>query len=337
MQHESNPMISVIMPVYNGEKYLKEAIDSILNQTYGDFELIILNDGSTDYTEEIILSYDDPRIAYVENDKNLQIVQALNKGIELAKGKYIARMDADDISLPERFGKQINFMENNTDIDVCGTWMQALGSKTVWEYPESHNEICASMLFNTPISHPSVLMKKSFFENILYDETYNKAEDYALWLSTIDTKKFVNIPIVLYQYRLHEEMTNIVARDKQIKAADRVRQSMFSKLKLIPTKNEWRLHKALVDRKLDINDFLALIVWIEKIVDANNRTGYFDEEGLILSIREYLWQLHSQNTWLGLVVFRHYFMLAKKYRKKMGPKKTIRFFVKCMLHYKYKK
>ena len=115
------PAVSVVMPVYNGEKYLRESIDSILNQTYTDYEFIIVNDGSNDKTEEIILSYNDNRIRYIKNEKNLQIVKSLNRGIELAKGRYIARMDADDISLPRRFEKQITFMENNLEIGVCGT------------------------------------------------------------------------------------------------------------------------------------------------------------------------------------------------------------------------
>ena len=168
------PMISVIMPVYNGEKYLCEAIDSILNQTYTDFEFIILNDGSTDKTEEIILSYDDPRIVYVKNETNLQIVKTLNKGIALAKGKYIARMDADDISLPERFEKQLKFMEQYPSIDVCGTWMRIIDKpKQVWTYPEKHEEIKAQLLFNTPLSHPTLIIKKSFFNDFKYENVAN--------------------------------------------------------------------------------------------------------------------------------------------------------------------
>ncbi|HGF9542707.1 TPA: glycosyltransferase family 2 protein, partial [Acinetobacter baumannii] len=114
-------LVSVVLPAYNAELYLKEAIDSVLSQTFTDFELIILNDGSIDRTEEIILSYNDSRIVYVKNEKNLGLIGTLNKGINLAKGKYIARMDADDICLPERFKKQVDFLEKNNEIDLIGT------------------------------------------------------------------------------------------------------------------------------------------------------------------------------------------------------------------------
>ena len=130
------PLISVILPAYNAERFLEEAIDSILAQTYKNFELIVLNDGSTDRTEEIILSYNDPRIRYIKNESNLKLIKTLNKGIALARGKYIARMDADDISLPTRFEKEIEFMEIHPDIGVCSSKVIHLFSnrKTIFSY-----------------------------------------------------------------------------------------------------------------------------------------------------------------------------------------------------------
>ena len=124
---ESSPIVTVLMPVYNAEKYLAEAINSILNQTFTNYELLIINDGSTDKSEEIILKYSDKRIRYIKNDKNIRLVATLNKGIELAKGKYIARMDADDISVPTRLEKQITLLENNEDIGVCGSFLYVFG------------------------------------------------------------------------------------------------------------------------------------------------------------------------------------------------------------------
>ena len=111
------PEITVLMPVYNGEKYLRPAIESILNQTFSDFEFLIINDGSTDNSESIILSYKDERIRYVKNENNLKLIKTLNKGIDLARGKYIARMDADDISLPTRLEREIEYMESHPE---CG-------------------------------------------------------------------------------------------------------------------------------------------------------------------------------------------------------------------------
>ena len=119
-----NPKVTVLMPVYNGEKYLKEAITSILLQTFDDFEFLIINDGSSDASVDIIQSFRDPRIRLVHNDTNIGLIATLNKGLKLAHGKYVARMDQDDISLPRRLEKQTYFMDNNPDVGVCGTWIK---------------------------------------------------------------------------------------------------------------------------------------------------------------------------------------------------------------------
>src|SRR6185295_3491651 len=125
------PQVSVLMSVYNGEKYLKEAMESILNQSFPDFEFLIFNDSSTDSGREIILSFNDPRIVLVDNEKNIGLTKSLNKGLSLAKGKYIARMDADDISDAGRLNEQVNYMEKNSDVAVCGSWVQFLNESEV--------------------------------------------------------------------------------------------------------------------------------------------------------------------------------------------------------------
>ena len=197
--------VSVVMPVYNGEKYLKEAIESILKQSYTDFEFIILNDGSTDKTEEIILSYDDPRIVYVKNENNLQIVETLNKGISLAKGKYIARMDADDISLSERLKKQVDFMDKNPEIGVCGSWVEYFGGQEgIWKTPQKDDEIKMSLFMGSPFSHPSVIIRRDLFsDKCSYSSEYPQAEDYYLWSVLAPRCQFHNIQEVLLRYRIH--------------------------------------------------------------------------------------------------------------------------------------
>ena len=127
-----NPKITVLMPVYNGEKYLREAIGSILNQTFNDFEFLIINDSSTDSTREIILSYDDTRIRLEDNEKNIGLTHSLNKGLRLAKGKYVARMDADDISLPDRLEKQLAVIENNTDVSIVACWIDIIDKNNTY-------------------------------------------------------------------------------------------------------------------------------------------------------------------------------------------------------------
>jgi glycosyltransferase involved in cell wall biosynthesis len=125
----TNPLVTVLMPVYNGEEFLHEAIESILKQTYLNFELLIINDGSTDSSENIILSYPDTRIRYIKNESNIKLIATLNNGFALAQGKYIVRMDADDYSVKERLQKQVAFMEANPEVTLAGSWFETIGDE----------------------------------------------------------------------------------------------------------------------------------------------------------------------------------------------------------------
>jgi len=153
-----NPEVTVLMSVYNGSKYLAEAIESILHQSYTDFEFLIINDGSTDLSEKIIKSYNDRRINYIKNNENIGLTRSLNKGLCLARGKYIARMDADDISMPDRFKEQVDFMEKNENVVACGTFIELFGIKTgKIKYPIKDKEIREKFIFNPPLAHPTAV------------------------------------------------------------------------------------------------------------------------------------------------------------------------------------
>lgn len=199
------------MSVYNGEKYLSEAIESILNQTFKDFEFLIINDGSTDSSREIILSYDDYRIKLIENDNNIGLTKSLNKGVDIACGKYIARMDADDISMPERLEKQVDFMENHEDIAVCGSWFSVIDDKgnilSEVKTQINHEFLFFELFFKNPIGHATTIMRKSVIEHIgRYDPDYVVTQDYYLWFRIIESGyKIHNIDRVLIYYRKHEK------------------------------------------------------------------------------------------------------------------------------------
>ncbi len=212
--NSQTPLVTVLMPVYNGSRYLDEAIESILNQTFMDFEFLIIDDGSTDDSIKIIRSYRDSRIRLVENENNLGQSTSLNKGINLALGEYIARMDQDDISLPERLEEQINYFKNHTDISVLGTWWKAIedgeGNKIYKELrlPEDPDTCAFWMYFygNQPIAHPCSMFKKNEIKELGgYNEYYKVAQDLELWLRALLNKlKFANVPKFLFHYRLHQ-------------------------------------------------------------------------------------------------------------------------------------
>ncbi|WP_052746042.1 glycosyltransferase family 2 protein [Sulfurovum lithotrophicum] len=322
----NTPMISVVMPVYNGEKYLNEAIDSILHQTYTDFEFIILNDGSTDRTEEIILSYDDPRIVYVKNEENLQIVKTLNKGIALAKGKYIARMDADDISLPERFKKQVEFMEENPDIDVCGTWVKTIGYNVEqWQYPVGHEQIKSYLLFDSALAHPSVIFRSTVFEHINYEEAYNKAEDYALWVELSKEHTLHNLPLYLLQYRLHPGQTEST---RQFEVANMVRKKMLNNLNCSLKTDQIKSFTNIVLGKAVEIDKMDDVFTV--ILEANNRTIFIDDKTLKIIIEEKFWHNLLINVKCNAKVFYKNGSILKKY----SMRKYFKSFFKCIIGYK---
>lgn len=220
------PLISVVMSVYNGEKYLSEAIESILNQTYTNFEFIIVNDGSSDKSIDIIKEYmtKDNRIVLIDRE-NKGLPYSLNEGISKAKGEYIARMDADDISLPERFKKQLEYMKENK-LDVCGTFIEVFGTKrnnhTV-KYSINHNDIKFRLMFMSAFAHPTVLLKKEVFKKVKYRVDYKVAQDYQLWVDIINVGyKVGNIPKVLLKYREHEAQASIEKAKRQQDTAHRI-------------------------------------------------------------------------------------------------------------------
>lgn len=198
------PLVSVILPVFNSEDTISIAVDSILNQTFTDFELIIINDGSKDKTEKIILSYKDPRIVFIRNEFNLGIVKSLNKGLKLAKGKYIARMDADDISYPIRFDQQVSFLESNKDIGICGTAVKASinGKEKILYYPFDDKNIRLQLLDRPSFSHPSIMIRNDVIKEyqISYCSEFEHNEDYRLYIDLLKITRSGNLRTPLLYY-----------------------------------------------------------------------------------------------------------------------------------------
>ncbi|WP_226163551.1 glycosyltransferase family 2 protein [Hymenobacter terricola] len=220
------PLVSVLMPVYNAAPYVEQAVRSILEQTFADFELLIFNDGSQDASSEIIRSIQDERIRFFDCGQNSGYVVHLNEGLRLAKGKYIARMDADDIALPERFAKQVALLEQNVQIGLCGTAYDTFDAMQIKVYvPVSDTEIREFMLLNSPMGHPTVMFRKSIIEqyNLRYDPSFMPAEDYKLWVDFSGVTSIQNIPEVLLHYRVHPYQISSYMNDNQRANADAVR------------------------------------------------------------------------------------------------------------------
>jgi hypothetical protein len=223
------PVITVLMPVFNGERYLREAVASILNQSYGDFEFLIIDDGSTDRSAAIIDSYRDPRVRLVRHQANLGLVPTLNRGLELARGKYVARMDCDDISLPDRFAKQVALLEAAPEIGVCGGWIEYfMGRELVLELPAEDQAIKQALLTFNPMAHPTVMIRASVIERhrIRYDPDYPHVEDYELWSRLAALTGFANIPEVLLKYRIHLDQVGARQGKEQVAGIQRIQAKL---------------------------------------------------------------------------------------------------------------
>lgn len=213
------------MAAYNSEETIGETISSILSQTIKDFELIIVNDKSTDNTEKIIKSFKDKRIKLINNKKNIGLPSNLNKAIKVAKGKYIARMDADDIMLPERLETQLNFMEHN-DYDI----ISGRAIKMDWNGKEigfmgeamNNEEIQVSLLFGCPLVHPTIFGKTAVLKKNKYNPEFIKAQDYELWTRIKNKTKFFTIPELLIKYRLGKESNEQKKREITTKFVEKI-------------------------------------------------------------------------------------------------------------------
>lgn len=212
-----DPVVSVIMPVYNGGAYLKESIESILRQSFKNFELIIVNDGSTDNSEAVIGQFSDSRIHYIKQE-NQGLASSLNNAITIARGTYIARQDQDDISKRERFAKQVSFLKTHPQIGVVGAWAEIVSeNKRTGRYlkhPTKNIELQFAVLFDTPFVHSSVMLPRSVVEAIggyTTDLKRQPPEDFELWSRIARSYQLANIPETLLLYReIQGSMSRII-------------------------------------------------------------------------------------------------------------------------------
>jgi len=219
---EHLPLISVVMSVYNSDPFLSEAIESILHQTLQDFEFIIVDDGSTDDGLSILKSYTDPRIRIIENKHDY--IDSLNKGLNAARGTYIAHMDSDDISSPERLSMQYSFMESHPEIALCGSWHNIFGvghPTTYRAFPCKYNEIVLNIIHGeNPMSHPTVCIRREFLiaHQLQYSQDSIYAEDFRLWVEIIKAGGRVeNLPVCIHSYRQSDTQL-IRTRSKEMSA-----------------------------------------------------------------------------------------------------------------------
>lgn len=235
-----NPKISVLVPVYNAEKFIADTISAVLSQTFTDFELILLDDASTDKTLEIISSFDDKRIKYFKNEQNIGISASRNKLIDLAKGEYIAVLDHDDICMPTRLEEQAKFLDTHKDVGMIGSWFQLKAPKWaplwrkiitnigwVWCHPiyPSWDDLWKGNV----MMHPTIMYRKKIFQdnNIKYRDEYSPAEDYDFVRQAIEKGiKLLNMQKILLKYNLHGQNLSLVRKKSMIEADHKIKKEI---------------------------------------------------------------------------------------------------------------
>jgi len=232
-----NPRVSVLMPVYNGERYVRKAVESILNQTFTDFEFIIVDDGSTDHTWQILQDYaaNEPRIVLVRNETNVGLARSLNRGLGLARGEYIARMDADDVSLSGRLTAQVSFLDEHAGVGVVGSAVQVIDADgspgNVWRYPAMHALILWSLCFHAPLAHPTVVFRRAVVERVGgYDDALLASEDRDLWQRLSSVTRLANLPEVYLLYRQHPNKVSCRHADMQLRNSAKAGQRLMSRI-----------------------------------------------------------------------------------------------------------
>ncbi len=281
------PALSVVIPTYNAEKHVAEAVASVLSQDFADFELLLVDDGSTDGTSAILQSLtEDPRVRLLRNGQNMGLIATLHHAYAQCRAPLIARMDADDICDPARFAWQVAFLRANPDVAIVGGAIRFFGnvSPNDFHFPMDHAAIQVAMLFYCPLAHPALMFRRELIDQGLmqYDDAFRHAEDYHLWSRLLLKVKAANLHEVVLNYRLHARQVSSDSSDKQYAASLRVRRQMLEESGVVPEDEEVALHESVIlERPLPVPDYMArLAAWFRRLERANEDSAYWDAAAL---------------------------------------------------------
>ena len=323
------PLVSVIMPVYNGEQYLAEAIDSILAQTWKNIELWICDDCSTDTTPGILEQYAriDSRVRTIRNCENRGIAETLNVLLDKTSSEFIARMDADDVALPTRIKQQYDYMQQH-GLDVCGSWTQNKnGYLAKVKYPASNKAIRLYLMFRPAFAHPAVMFRKSALEGQSYRQNGLVPEDYDLWTRLPVSLKFGNVPETLLLYRRHAGQ---ITRKIKKEHAKHIKEDYSRRLLPDISEKQLEIHlKLRGDRKPDENDLREIREWLSFLSKR-----YTDNDCLQILRNEWFFAVSSSSV-AGISAWRLYNISGNLKLQKRATPKVMLFWLTSLLHLPY--
>lgn len=301
-------LVSVIMGVHNEqEEYLHASLKSIFNQTYKNIEIIIIDDASEPICKSTIedLCKEKSNVKVIHNDFNIGLTKSLNRGLDIANGEFVARMDADDISLPERFKKQIGFLKKNPDIDIVGTGVVSFGGETKFMSPPNgydNDEVQCNLFFTSSLCHPSVMIRRKLLEthDLRYDENVKKGQDYDMWERCSVYGKLAVIKEVLLYYRIHSKQITSTNRADQDLSAKKVSIRRLGRIGISPSEKEYRCHELLasgVDKSISTNEVEQ---WVNKVLLYNETYGLVASKALLRNLKSRFLLYKFRNRKLGV-------------------------------------
>ncbi|MBR6572633.1 MAG: glycosyltransferase [Clostridia bacterium] len=328
--------ISIIMSVYNGEEYLEETIQSVINQTFKNWEFIIINDCSTDSTAQILEDFasKDERIKVYPNEVNLKLPASLNKAISLSQGKYIARMDADDICLPDRFEKQYKFMEENSDVALSSCRFMTVKNGVYMSGGAGgrcdNQALRALLLVRNPILHPGVIAKAEVMKKLNYDTSLTCTEDLELWTRmSLENQKMEILPECLMIYRLHDKQITSTTLERQHTEVLKIQEKYYGTLlqKMDEKMAQFYINGIYFTETVDIERFLEYSKWLKSVCSTN-----FDKNSINYALLEVLAEYKrcgapKQAVLKAMLTFNPFFLAKEIIRRKQAAKKDIE---KCL-------
>ncbi|TAE00957.1 MAG: glycosyltransferase [Bacteroidetes bacterium] len=291
-------MITVCMLVFNGEKYLESAIKSILNQSFQDFELLILDDGSTDRSAQIVREIDSPKIRFLQNARNQGLALAKHRALQEANRKYFAILDCDDWAYPNRLKEQVNFLEQHPKVAAVGSWVEVIDGennvKNTWNLPTKSEEIKVKMLFRNCFAHPSMMIRREIFNEFSYRNEYPPAEDYDLWSRILQKYEMANLPKILIKYRVHGNNISQTKKELLLENHYKIVGANLANLGILPNENDLQNHKKIAD--LDFLDWEIAKNWLLKLRIANQKTQIYSQKDFDKELSFYWKELFLQNS-----------------------------------------
>lgn len=336
------PKLSVVMPVYNGEKYLQEAIDSVLHQSFTDFELITIDDGSGDGSEKILQNQSDPRVRVLSNETNRGISYTRNRGLQEAKGEFLAWMDCDDLIAPDRFEKQLAFLDSHPHIGICGTWLTRFDEKKseVSKSPTNHEEIKAMLLFKPAIWNATTMYRLTWIKDaeLSFDPRLTVAEDFDFYWEACRKFPVANIPESLYYYR--DSDSSIMrsfdgAEERSFSIHRIIYEKSLRELGIIPTEDQLRVHRSIGSTQLfqSYQSFKKAFDWLLYLKKKNENKKIYDPDAFSKIVGDIFFFLSKKSSQIGLRVFFYYLKASKKFYQ-AKPYPTTKLLVRCLIKYR---